>query len=179
MKIEIDYESQQPRYFHVIPIKNISVSAQSYNARQVTDEFWEDFHNIPYFSPIAYASCISDYKIFSAVMTIFQKLDHNNMKYSSMNTAADFAKRHIITDGSSEVSLCNKHLIKASKRGLKPQYFYTRNSWIKAMLKLVFPKIDDTKDGIPTNTPHWAISLYRSARAEPKSKNKNNELGDA
>lgn len=173
--MEFDVESQKNRYFHVIPIKNISVSAQSFNARQVADEFWENFQTISYVSPIAYASCINNHKIFNAVLQIFQQLDNNNMKYSSMNTPADFVKRHIITDGASEISLCNKYLITSKKR-LKPQQFYTRTIWVKSILKLLFPKIEAaTKDGISTNTPHWAITVYLSARGEARVKNKNNE----
>lgn len=171
MKTEFDQETQTQRYFHVVPIKNISVTAQSFNARKVTDEFWEDLGHVTYFSPIAYSSCINDYNIFNAVIGVFKQLDDNNMKYSSFNTPSDFVKKHIITDGSTKICLCNKHLIKTiSKKGTNPQTFYTRNIWIKSILKLVFPKIDATKEGIPTNTPQWAINLFISSKGEVHSK---------
>lgn len=170
IKTEFDLEYQKTRYFHVIPIKNISVTAQSYNARKVTDEFWEDLGCITYFSPIAYASCCNNYKIFNAVINIFRTLDANNMKYSSLNTASDFVKKHIVTDGSTSVALCNKHLIKTvSKKGTS-QMFYTRLIWIKSILKILFPKIDATKEGIPTNTPQWAIQLFIQTRGDNHSK---------
>nr|DBA13085.1 TPA: gp93-like protein [Oryctes rhinoceros nudivirus] len=159
---------QQQRYFHVIPIKNISVTAQSFNARKVADEFWEDFEHVLYVSPIAYASCINNYNVFNAVVSIFNQLDANNMKYSSLNTPADFVKKHIVTDGLTKICLCNKHLIKSA--GKKIQQFYTRNVWIKSILKLLFPKIDATKEGIPTNTPQWAINLFAMSRGEPSAK---------
>ncbi|ATY70240.1 GrBNV gp93-like protein [Tomelloso virus] len=171
MKTEYDAEALQMRYYHVIPIKNISVAAQLFNSRKVLDEFWEDFEYVPYFRAIAYTDCINDQKIFKNVMVIFQQLDDRNMKYSSLNTPSDFIKRHIITDGVSRICLCNKYLIKTTaKKGNAPQAFYTRNSWIKAILKLLFPKIDSTKEGIPTNTPQWALNLFLLARSEGQTK---------
>lgn len=173
MKTELDAETQKQRYYHVIPIKNISVAAQIFNTRKVMDEFWEDLGHVTYFSPIAYASCINDHNIFNAVIGIFKQLDDNNIKYSSLNTPSDFVKKHIITDGITSVCLCNKHLIKSvSKKN--PQYFYTRNVWIKSILKLVFPKIDATKDGIPTNTPQWAINLFIASKGDGHSKKGSN-----
>lgn len=172
---EFDAESQVRRYYHSVPIKTISVGAQQYNVRKKIGEFWEDLGSISYFTPIAYANCISNPKIFSNICFIFKQLDNDNLKYSTSNSASDFIKKHIITDGSVSICLCNKHLLTQSNKTKtsKPQQFYTRASWIKSILKLLFPKIDSTKDGIPTNTPHWAISVFNSIKSDAQIKNFN------
>lgn len=171
MKAEHDERENKLRYFHAVPIKNISVSAQAFNVRKVVDEFWEDFEYVSYISPIAYASCVNDARVFMKVLGIFHVLDSRNMKYSSSNTAADFVKKHIVTDGAGQVHLCNKHLIRSiAKKGKMSQQYYSRPCWIRDTLKIVFPKIEATKEGIPTNTPQWAISLYAANRGDSRPK---------
>lgn len=162
MRKEYDPDVERDRYYHVVIIKNISITAQSYNVRNNADEFWEDFLYVAYFSPIVYCTCINEYKTFQMLVDLFRKMDENNIKYSSFNTPADFMKKHIITDGSN-ITLCNKYLV---KKGLSKsiQIFYGRDYWLKACLKILFPKIEATKDGIPTSTPPWAISIFASLK---------------
>lgn len=144
-------------YFHVVTVKNISVSAQSFNSQNIPDEFWENFDKVPYFSPVAYASCINNPEVFTKILRLFKNLDDNHLKYSSQNSPSDFVKRHILCDGVSSVILCNKYLLKKmnpNKSG-DPQVFYTRKAWLRATLKILYP----TTKGIPTDTPSWALML--------------------
>lgn len=147
-------------YFHVIPVKNISIRAQTYNANKIPDEFWEDLGTVSYVSPILRADCVNNFQVFRLVLELFKHLDDNALKYSSLNTPSDFIRRHIITDGTNNITLCNKHLLKSCKKSGKPQVFYTKDQWIKCILKGLFPKMDAPyKEGIPTNTPYWAIDV--------------------
>lgn len=152
----------EKNYYHVIPVNDISAYSQThYNARNMTDGFWETFDNIMYISPIAYATCIYRYEIFVSVLAIFKRLDDDALKYKSHNTPSDFVKRHIITDGSSNVTLCNKHLIKSTRsKNNAQQKFYTRNTWIRMTLMSLFPKTNN-KHGMPTDTPQWVINLLK------------------
>lgn len=149
------------RYYHVIPVKNISVLAQTYNSQKIPDEFWEDLGIVPYMSSIYHADCVNDKDVFRLILKLFKHLDENSLKFASFNTPSDFIKRHIITDGTKNIILCNKHLLKSCRKKNKSQVFYTKDQWIKCILKGLFPKIDSPfKDGIPTNTPDWAINIY-------------------
>jgi len=162
-------------YYHVIPVKNISVLAQTYNSQKIPDEFWEDLGKTPYMTPIYYSDCINDVEMFRIILELFKNLDDNSLKFSTLNTPSDFIKRHVITDGIKMITLCNKHLLKSCKKKDRVQVFYTKDPWIKCILKGLFPKIDSPeKSGIPTNTPDWAIKLYprgssSSATRNPKS----------
>ncbi|ATZ81496.1 GrBNV_gp93-like protein [Drosophila innubila nudivirus] len=162
-------------YYHVIPVKNISVLAQTYNSQKIPDEFWEDLGKTPYMTPIYYSDCINDVEMFRIILELFKNLDDNSLKFSTLNTPSDFIKRHVITDGIKMITLCNKHLLKSCKKKDRAQVFYTKDAWIKCILKGLFPKIDSPeKSGIPTNTPDWAIKLYprgssSSATRNPKS----------
>lgn len=170
MRSEFDPIKQEYHYYHVVPIKNISIQAQSFNARKVIDEFWEDLGNIPFFTPIAYATCSNNYDIFEAVITLFKTLDDSNLKYTKLNQPLDFIKKHIITDGSTNIILCNKHLLTKTSS----QRYYTKDCWLKTLLKALFPNIDSAnKEGIPTNTPQWAINMYLMSKNETQSKKNN------
>jgi len=149
-------------YYHVIPVKNISVLAQTYNSQKIPDEFWEDLGPTPYMTAIYYSDCVANVDMFRIILELFRNLDDSFLKFSTSNTPSDFIKRHIITDGIKRITLCNKHLLKSCKtKSNRPQTFYTKDQWIKAILKGLFPKIDSSdKSGIPTNTPDWAIKLY-------------------
>lgn len=43
--------------------------------------------------------------------------------------------------------------------------FYTRCTWVRSLLKALFPRIEVTKDGVSTTIPMWAINLYHKPRA--------------
>lgn len=146
------------KYYHVKPIKDISAYAQTnFNSQNIPDEFWEDFEETAYMTPIAYASNIYREDIFKLIIMIFYYLDNAYLKYNTQNTASDFIKRHLVTDGVDKVGLCHKHLIRQfKKKGEKKQCFYTRDNWIRLIVKALFPKIDGSKT-IPTNTPQWAL----------------------
>lgn len=178
---------ENDRYYHIVSVKNISVLAQTYNVKNNPDEFWEDFNNVPYFVPVAYSNCVNEKSNFVKIYNIFKSLDDNRHKYSYMNTPGDFVKKHIITDGRDNIKLCNKHLLRTSPgssnnsqvgshtstvsrtgvrsggigRNQKPQICYTKDSWLRLVIKSLFPKIESCyKAGVTTNTPQWAIQLY-------------------
>lgn len=151
-------------FYHVKPIKDISAYSQAnFNSQNVPEEFWEDFDQVLYVSPIAYASNAYKEEIFRSIMKIFYTLDSSYLKYATMNKPSDFVKKHLVTDGGRNIILCHKHLIRQCKRkDKKPQTYYTRNSWIRLILKSLFPKIEGSKT-IPTNTPQWAMSYMNKA----------------
>lgn len=150
-------------YYHVIPVKDISAYSQSnYNSQNVPDEFWESCGSILYVTPIAYTSSINNLDVFNAIMKVFKSLDQTHLKYTNYNTPSDFVKKHLISDGDKNIMLCNKHLIKRHlTKNQKPQEQYTRNSWIKSILKELFPNVKSKKN-ISTNTPQWVINIYNS-----------------
>lgn len=157
-------------YYHVIQVNDISAYSQiKYNARNVTDGFWESFGNIMFTSPIAYATCVYRLDIFKMILSVFRELDDNCLKFKAYNTPSDFIKRHIITDGINNIMLCNKHLIKqTSSKNNKPQRFYTRDSWVRMILMSLFPKTNNKK-GLPTDTPQWVIDLLKPFNAKQRS----------
>lgn len=157
------------QYYHVIPVNDISAYSQThYNGRNMTDGFWESFGNIMYTSPIAYATCIYRYEIFVLIISLFRRLDTDSLKYKSHNTPSDFIKRHIVTDGIANITLCNKHLIRQTKsKNNAPQKFYTRDSWIRMILMSLFPKTNNKK-GLPTDTPQWVIDLLKQLKTNIK-----------
>lgn len=116
------------------------------------------------------------------ILELFKTLDDHSLKFTSYNTPSDFIRRHIITDGIKQVSLCNKHLLKSGckKKDGRNQSFYTKTQWIKCILKGLFPKIDSPyKEGIPTNTPDWAIRIYpRNTSAQRSTKSTNNRTNN-
>lgn len=148
------------KYYHVIPVNNISTFSQShFNASNVANEHWEDFNTTMYVTPIAYSTCINKFEVFTNVCRIFAALDGKFLKYSTQNTPNDFIKKHIITDGSSAVFLCNTHLIKlCQNKNHKPQIFYTKIPWIRAIVKALYPKTNNPQS-VSTSTPAWAIKL--------------------
>lgn len=151
-------------------MNDISAYSQSlYNARPMTDGFWETFGEILFTTPIAYATNIYRLEIFRAVLSIFQRLDMDCVKYKSHNTPSDFVKRHIITDGRKQVMLCNKHLIKRCRtKNNSIQKFYTRDSWVRMVLMALFPKTNN-KHGLPTDTPQWVIDLLKKHTVRPNN----------
>lgn len=147
------------KYYHVKPIKDISTYAQTkFNSQNIPDQFWENFDVVLYVSPILYASNIYNEDIFKQVLLVFYELDRLYLKYASLNTPADFVRKHLLTDGHSNIILCHKHLIRQNKRkDNKKQTFYTRDTWIRLIIRELFPKINGSKT-IPTNTPQWAMN---------------------
>lgn len=147
------------QYFHITQQKDTDAYAQvNFNAQQIPDEFWESFGTTLYISPIASSSANESFEVFKSIVYMFAELDSNQLKFhNKYNTPADFVTRHIICDDDGRIFLCNKHLLrKCSSK--KPQEFYKRDIWIKAIVKELFPKITKLKN-IPTSTPLWAMSL--------------------
>lgn len=145
------------------------MAAQIYNAQKIQDEFWEDMGTVAYVSSIDRADCINNPEIFRLVIDIFKHLDDSGLKFSSLTKPSDFIRRHIVTDGGKNISLCNKHLLKRNTTN-KAQVYYTRDAWIKCIMKGLFPKIESAyKDGIPTNTPDWAINFYPRTTLKKKT----------
>lgn len=153
--------------FHVVPVKGTTQFAQRrYNARTETNEFWEQLPPGAWYTPIYYSSTINDLDTFAMIMTLFRDLDRESLSYAQTNKPGDFLKQHIVTDGLGRVTLCNKHLLRQTlrKNGSRPRYL-TR-SWIRGLLRALFPKISTRRGGvgaannsIATNTPKWAIDL--------------------
>lgn len=170
-------------YYHVVPVKNITPIALTFNRHFVQDEFWESFNDVLYVSPFAYSSAINDIVAFNSILAVFSYLDKENLRMRSFDTANDFVKKHFVIDAEGkQVTLCNVHLIKKTG-SQKAQTYYTRPSWIQAVLKALFPKIDVHKNGIPTNTPQWAIEMYKFAKtngskAKPKDRAVPYDLGN-
>jgi hypothetical protein len=146
--------------YHIIPVSDISAYAQiNWNVRQSSDSFWESFGHVMYVQPIARAKCIYRSDIFALVVRIFESLDNNNLKYTKLNTPSDFVRKHIITDGSYNIMLCNKHLMRQSRSKLgRQQRFYTKPSWLKNILMALFPRTTN-KQGLPTDTPQWVLNI--------------------
>lgn len=171
-------------YYHVVPVKTVSRDAQQYNMQNVPNEYWESLNTELFVSPVAYISHINDFNFFNRILIIFQLLDVHRLKYITRNTPAEFIKHHIVcTATGSRVTLCNKHLIKsagvptsnsssaASKiksklsSGVPKAYsLYTRSTWIRSLLKALFPQIESTKHGVSPTIPVWAINLYHKPR---------------
>lgn len=151
-------------YYHVVPVKKINVAAQKYNCHTAQDEFWEFFGNVLYVTPVAYSSAINDFEVFQNMMKTFSVLDKDNLRMSQYDTASDFMKKHFVlnADGT-KMSMCNAHLIRHTS-SKQQQIYYTRPVWLLAILKVLFPKIDIQKAGIPTNTPQWALNLYNTSK---------------
>lgn len=172
-------------YYHIVPVKTISRDAQRYNTQNISNEFWETFDSVVYVTPIAYASHINDYDFFRRIMIIFHMLDVSRLKYTSQNTVNDFIKRHMVcTATGSRISLCNKHLLKSAgpatmtaasmaAAALKPYSLYTKPTWIRSLLKALFPRIEIVKDGVSPSIPVWAINMYFMPRTNP-----NQDSGD-
>lgn len=52
-----------------------------------------------------------------------------------------------------------------------PQYFYTRNLWMRQILLLLFPKTKKTSGGVVTcDTPAWALDLLQHLQMDTSSK---------
>lgn len=172
-------------YYHIVPVKTISRDAQQYNTKNIPNEYWEWFDTNLYVSPIAYTSHINSFLFFQRIMSIFQQLDMVRLKYSSQNSAADFVKRHLVcTPNGLRITLSNKNLLKSGSSAAsmlaaangngKPYSFYTRHTWIKSLLKALFPRIEIVKNGVAPSIPVWAINMYFTSNngdsIQPKSK---------
>ena len=113
-----------------------------------------------FITPIANCSSVYQYQTFVSILQICKVLDDESLIFSNYTKPSDFLKKHIITDGISKITLCNKHLLKKIyKKNSKPKYL--SHCWIKQLLKYLFPNINSGKN-LPTNTPDWAIELYKS-----------------
>lgn len=158
-------------YFHIVPVKTISPSAQHFNCRTRPSEFWETFGSVVFVAPVVFTSHINNFAFFSRIMTIFGMLDSARLKYSTQNTASDFMRRHIVCNATgSRMTLSNKHLMKnatasGSASATKEYSCYTRLTWVRSLLKTLFPRIEIVKDGVSPNIPMWAIDLYHKSRS--------------
>lgn len=151
---------ENDRMFHIVPVKETTIYAQkTFNERTENDEFWEALPRGEWYTPYAYSNQRNEFSSFKCVMRIFEDLDSRNLIYTTYSSPSDFIKSHIITDGRDRVYLCNKHLLQCVKRKSQ-QTKYTSNTWIKNVLKSMFPRAFRQKN-IPTNIPVWALELLR------------------
>lgn len=168
---------QPDSLYHVIPVTDISAYAQLYwnSYRGNSDTFWENLGTVAYVRPLYQAkSAFRRRETFLQMWEIFQWLDGSRLKYKKYNTPDDFVRKHLISDGSRHLTLCNKHLLQQrspKNDDAPPQYFYTRNLWMRQILLLLFPKTKKTSGGVVTcDTPAWALDLLQHLQMDTSSK---------
>lgn len=168
---------QPDSLYHVVPVSDISAYAQLYwnSYRGNSDTFWENLGTVAYVRPLYQAkSACRRRETFLQMWEIFQWLDGSRLKYKKYNTPDDFVRKHLISDGSRHLTLCNKHLLQQrspKNDDAPPQYFYTRNLWMRQILLLLFPKSKKTSGGVVTcDTPAWALDLLQHLQMDTSSK---------
>lgn len=155
-------------YYHVIPTKKISATAARYNSFAHSDEFWELLGPIMYVAPVAYSSARNNISCWTKIKRVMTQLDAQNIRLSQYDTANDFMKKHLVVNSTGEfLKMCNAYLIRKSGTKKKQEY-YSRPTFKRALLKALFPKIDMPKNGIPTNTPGWALESYDKLKVASK-----------
>lgn len=97
--------------------------------------------------------------VFGQIARALQWLDKHRFVYSECKTADDFLHRHLVYDGSSQLTLVNKHLLMRRAGGGGARY--TRASFIVLLLRAAFP--------VARTNPPWVIELARRLRAFNKS----------
>lgn len=171
------------KQYHVIAIKNVSFFAQTNFNKSfevgAVNEFWEEL-------AVGYENCfittiaesgdlINDLNFLETILNLFKYLDENNLIYSSINSTNSIAssnemiKKHIIVNYKKQVTFCNKHLIRESKK--KSSNLYINKKFVKNLIKSLFPKITSKssilkntsgKESIPTSTQNWILQILKS-----------------
>lgn len=145
-------------YFHIISIKQLSQYAATLNKRNESDEFWESFGKTTYVCPIANINLKKNPEFIINVFELFNKLDAEGIYLMKSNKPDDFVRRHIISSGDGQVTICNRHLF--HKKSNKPyKSLYSTIIWKKKLIKALFPGIIGNKRKLSPDIPSWVYNI--------------------